>query len=466
MKENLLKKGVNWHVVLLATGLIVISLAMATFIFYASHAANTFSIATQIIPEKNTIALVHFNNINEKTEKLLSGIMKPEEWEWLNSIPKNSGTQNTIAITTQGLLLITNNQNIEKIPENWQIKKINTLMVASNYQFTKNEKSIAINKEFKSVIKNINTSDDIVFYVNAAEWIQNSQRLYFGWKKFLPKTLRSLGGSIHMGKSGLKISAFLDIDKNILPESPLNKTNFFTGSILKKRIIENGSFVAGKELKQVMEKVLLGLEKTNLPLAIELKKGVNEMQKKFFLETVSLESILDLLENEAMFEIDYKNKQFTLLSSAQNSTAMNDIQNSLEEKSRFLSPQKKYYKLPDKTTGAERVANKKATVSVTNFHEVALSSIELANSSFRPTFGDIDNMFFIASSPDEAIKIITNEPRELPQFFKKTHSITFQVSSDTLPSDLFFGKLDEYANTIVGGITLFENGIFIEVNLL
>ena len=462
------KQRINWHVLILAKILIIVGIfSVITTVILIGRQNNDFYLYANLIPSEGTIGMIKINNPSEINQEIIQSIINDHDF---NILLENVKYLNpVIAITQDGWVIGFKNENKfpSEIPASWEVVNNKSFTMISNAKYSKPINSIAKDRKFQKTINNINIKNDLIFYINTEELVKNFPRLYFGWKKFLPESVLALGGSSTIENNSIKINSFIEINKDILPESPFRQSDFFEGSIMKYKTQDEDLMIAGTQIDNIFKKIITGLEKTNLPLAIELKKGVKKLQKKLFINDVSTEKILSFFSDEFLIQYNETGETFSF-ATKQEKAPIQNILSAIQKESKFLSPQKKYFKLPDFSSGAERIARKAAPVLESEFNGMNLLTLDLKGVNWNPTFVQTEDITLITSSFDKTKQVLEQkEVNNNLNKFDKTYSIIFSLNPNSFraESSPLIASLQKITKKIEGGAKFFDDGIIVDITL-
>lgn len=449
------RETINWRTLLLGLALVVASAAGGVSLVLA-HSQYRENLVEHIkyVPAE-AMAVVHFSETTQKIADIIKETCCQDE-VWL--LENLHTLHPTIALLPDDTLVIVNKENWPETNaiQNRKVLQMNDVVIISEKDYKKPAASMAHSRDFRSTMEHINQSAETVFYINTQATVDSLPHLYFGWKKFFRQSLAGLAGSVETKGGELTLKAFLKLDANMFPNISPSKQQFLRGSLLSMEAASGDISILGKDIKSAATNFLEYLENTNLPLALECKKTLKNFQKNLYIEQLEPESLLALFDGEFAVRFNMPEKKFVLITTG-NNIETQTLLATLREKSRYITPAKQYFTLPDKTTGAEQIAKNAAPIETTAQGEVKIDTIALKK-GVSPAFATIEGATIIASSPEEIRKVLTEKKEETPKEYNR-YRLTFNASGNPVVKE-WLGEMEE----VQGGIEIMNNGLLLEMS--
>ncbi len=449
------RETINWRTLLLGLALVVASAAGGVSLVLAhGQYQENFVKHVKYVPAE-AIAVVHFS---ETTQKIVDVIKETccQNEAWL--LENLHTLHPTVALLPNDTLIIVDKENWPETNtiQNRKILEMNDIVIISGKDYKKPAASMAHSRDFKSTTEHIDQSAEMVFYINTQATVDSLTHLYFGWKKFFRQSLAGLAGSIEIKGSELTLKAFLKLDANMFPDISPSKQQFLQGNLLSMETTDGDISILGKDIKSAATNFLKYLESTNLPLALECKKTLKNLQKNLYIEQLEPENILALFDGEFAVRFNMLEKRFVLITTG-NNIKTQTLLAALREKSRYITPARQYFTLPDKTTGAEQIARNAAPIETTAQGEVRIDTIVLEK-GVSPAFATIGDTTIIASSPGEIKKVLAETTDQTPKEYNR-YRITFNTTGNSVAKE-WLGEVEE----VHGGIEIMDNGLLLEMS--
>jgi hypothetical protein len=397
----------------------------------------------RFISDEETSIIVHSRELEDVSENILVQFIGEERTSQLKEICHR---EITVASGNNKWTIICETENEGK-------------KIISSDKYSKPERSIARNREFKKVVQNIKTSDNIAFFINAEKTLNEMPKLYHGWKKEVPKYIKAFGGTIKKTAGKIQLKTFLSLAQTIKPNIT---RNYLDTSILRLKKEDASFFLAGNNIGEIIKDVIKKIEIENLPLAINLKNSIHEIQGELFLDELDFETASEMLEGQFLLQTNDQEKSVSYVS-RNKELPVEKIIGAIQKKSRYMNPQKKYFTLPDRSTGAETITRGEADIIRSDKNEGVLTSINLRGTNKKPAILETSNQTIIASSEKEIIEISQEKSSE--RTLDGRYNLTFGIrnTENILSENDPLKKLLGFTRTITGGITFVKDGIFADL---